>query len=77
MGSFLYFARAVDNTILPAINDIAAQQAKPTENTLKKIQMLMDYVNTYPNPKIHFYASDMILHVDSDAAYLVGPKAKS
>ena len=28
--------------------------------------MLLDYVTTYPNPKIGFYASDMILHVDSD-----------
>ena len=39
--------------------------------------MLLDYVTTYPNPKIRFYASDMILHVDSDAAYLVQPNARS
>ena len=26
--------------------------------------MLLDYVTTYPNPKIRFYASDMVLHVD-------------
>ena len=37
----------------------------------------MDYVHTYPNAYICFYASDMILHVDSDAAYLVAPKARS
>ena len=39
--------------------------------------MLLDYVTTYPNPKIRFYASDMILHVDSYAAYLVQPNAQS
>ena len=39
--------------------------------------MLLDYVTIYPNPKIRFYARDMILHVDSDAAYLVQPNAQS
>ena len=37
----------------------------------------MDYLNTYPDAYIRFYASDMILHIDIDAAYLVAPKAKS
>ena len=31
----------------------------------------------YPNAFVCFYASDMVLIVDSDAAYLVIPKAKS
>ena len=39
--------------------------------------MLLDYLHTHPNAKIRFYASDMILYVDSDAAYLVAEKAKS
>ena len=77
IGSFLYYARAIDNTILPALNEIALAQAKPTENTLHKIQMLLDYMNTFPDAKIRFLASDMKLNVDSDAAYLVAPKAKS
>ena len=37
----------------------------------------MDYVYTYPNAYIRYYASDMVLHVDSDAAYLIAPKARS
>ena len=41
------------------------------------MEWLLDYAATYPNPKLRFYASDMILHVDSDAAYLVLPNAKS
>ena len=77
VGSFLYYGRAVDNTILTALNEISAAQAQPTEKTKEKIQMLLDYLNTYPNAKIRFYASDMKLHIDSDAAYLVAPKAKS
>jgi hypothetical protein len=37
----------------------------------------MDYLHTYPNAVIRFYASDMILKTTSDAAYLVLPKARS
>jgi len=77
VGSFLYYGRAVDNTILTAINEVSAMQAHPTKNTLDKTQMLLDYLATYPNAKVRFYASDMQLHIDSDAAYLVAPKAKS
>ncbi len=77
MGSFLYYGRAVDNTILTVINEISATQAAPTKFTSKKIQMLLDYLSTYPNAKVRFYASNMKLHVDLDAAYLVAPKAQS
>ena len=52
-------------------------QAKPTIKTKQKSQRLVDYINTYPNIYIRFYASDIILQVDRDAAYLVTPKARS
>ena len=77
VGSLLYYARAIDNTLLPALNSIAAQQAKPTENTMKKCKRVLDYVSTFPNVFIRFHASDMILTIDSDAAYLVEPGARS
>ena len=77
VGTFLYYGRAIDSTILPAINDIASSQAKPTQKTKQKVQMLLDYLHTNPNATIRFYASDMILHADSDAAYPVMPGAKS
>jgi hypothetical protein len=35
VGSFLYYARAGDPTILMALSDIATQQSVPTENTKK------------------------------------------
>ena len=75
--TFLYYAYAIDPTILPAINELASQQAQPTQNTLKKAQQLLDYMATYPNSFKRFHASNMILNVDSDAAYLVALKAKS
>ena len=77
VGSFLYYARAIDNTIHPALNDIGSQQSKPTQTTTNDTNMLMDYLHTHPNAKLRFHKSDMQLHVDSDAAYLVAPRAKS
>ena len=77
VGTFLYYARAIDSTMLPALNEIASQQAAPTTQTLQKCNRLLDYVATYPNAYIRFHASDMILMLDTDAAYLVMPKARS
>ena len=76
-GTFLYYARTIDSTLLPALNELASQQAQLTQKTLKKAHQIMDYVHTYPNTYIRYRASDMILNVDSNTAYLVAPKARS
>lgn len=68
VGSMLYYSRAVDPTMLPALNEIATSQAHPYETTKQQCKILLD-------AKIRYYASDMILHLDSDAAYLVLPNA--
>ena len=39
--------------------------------------MLMDYCATYPSFIIRFHASDMVIHMETGAAYLVAPGAKS
>ena len=44
---------------------------------MKKAKRLLNYVATYPDAYLQFYASDMVLHVDSDASYLVLPQARS
>ena len=77
VGSFLYYARAVDPTILMALSDIATQQNKPTENTRKRVQHLLDYMATHPMAKIRYKASNMVLNIHSDASYLSAPKARS
>ena len=77
VGSFLYYARAVDNTIHPALNSLGSKQAAPTQQTNNDANMLMDYLFTHPDATLRYHKSGMQLHVDSDAAYLVAPKAKS
>jgi hypothetical protein len=76
-GTFLYYARAVDPTILPALNEISNNQAKPTVLTGKACDLLLDYLSTHPDAIIRYYASDMILCIVADAAYLVLPNARS
>jgi hypothetical protein len=76
-GTFLYYGRAVDPCILPALNEIASEQASPTTETVARTNMLMDYLHTYPDAIIRYHASDMILKTTVDAAYLVQPKARS
>ena len=77
VGCVLYYTRGIDNTMLTALNEIGTEQAKATTTTNDKTNHLLDYCCTYTDSKIRYYASDMVLWVDSDAAYLVLPGAKS
>ena len=77
VGKLLYYARAVDPTMLHAINDISLSAAKGTDATLDATMYLLNYAHTNPNTEIIYRQSDMILRVDSDAAYLVAPEARS
>jgi hypothetical protein len=76
-GTLLYYARAVDPTILKALSSIATEQAKPTQNTLKKVKQLLDYCATQDNAIITYNASKMILAVHSDAGYCNKKNARS
>jgi len=76
-GTFLYYAHAVHPTILPGLNEISNQQAKPTENTVRECRQLIDYSYTHPKAVMCFNSSGMILSLVLDAAYLVLPDARS
>jgi hypothetical protein len=65
--SILYYARAVNITVLMALSSIAIEQSKGTTKTMEKAKQLLDYLATYPDATICFKASDMILIVHSDA----------
>jgi hypothetical protein len=69
-GSVLYYARAVDPTVLMPLNDIATEQTKATEKTQAATNQLLDYLATQPDANIRNHASDMILHIHSNASYL-------
>ena len=77
VGKFLYYARAVDGTMLPALSTIASEQTKGTEATMDKITQFMNYAATHPDATIRYRKSDMNLKVHSDASYLSESNARS
>ena len=76
-GKLLFYARAIDPTMLHALNEIAMNTVKGTQRTMAATKHLLNYVATNPDAVLRYQKSDMILHVDSDAAYLVCPEARS
>jgi hypothetical protein len=76
-GSVLYYARAVDPTVLMPLNEIATEKTKATEKTQAATNKLLDYLATHPDVTIRYHASDMILHIHSDASYLSVSNARS
>ena len=75
VGKFLFMARAMDSTLLHASNDIACNISKVTQATLEATNHVLNYIACHQTPQIWYRANDMIVHVDSDAAYLVCPEA--
>ena len=45
--------------MIPAFNQIGAQQSQPTQKTREKVQRLLDYENTQQDIALRFYASKM------------------
>ena len=76
-GVFLFYSRAVDPTMLTAVNRISSEQASPTQATLAAVDRLLSYAERYPNATIVIRPSDMKLCVQSDASYLNESNARS
>jgi hypothetical protein len=77
IGKFLYYARAVDPTMLHILSNLAASQTHGTQATTIQMVHFLNYCATYPDVNLRYGASDMILHVYSDASYLTEPEARS
>jgi hypothetical protein len=77
LGTFLFYGRAVDLTMVTAIGSIATEQSCATQITMKAITRLLNYAAAHPDAKIRYHASDMTLYVESDASYLSESKARS
>jgi hypothetical protein len=75
-GTLLYYARAVDPTLIIPINVLASKQSRATAHTADKVIKLLNYCNTHPETKIRYHESDMIIYIHSDASYLSEKEAK-
>jgi hypothetical protein len=52
------------------LNDIATENTKDTEKTQAATDQLLEYMVTRPDATIRYHASDIVLHINSDASYL-------
>ena len=77
LGTLLFYARAIDSTLLTAIGELATEQSAGTQTTMEKLTQLLNYCATNPDATVRFTASDMILAIESDASYLSVAKARS
>jgi hypothetical protein len=66
--TLIYYASAIAPTLIMPINILSSEQSKATEVTADKVIKLLNYCNTHPETKIRYHASDMILHIHSDAS---------
>jgi hypothetical protein len=59
IGTFLYYGRAIDSTMLTALSAIASAQAKPTEEAMTCCKQFLDYAATHQDAILTYKASDM------------------
>jgi hypothetical protein len=77
VGTLLYYAMAINPTMLVALGDLSSDQTRVTSKTWDDIVWLLNYANTHPHATIRYSASDMWLHVHSDASDLLVSRARS
>jgi hypothetical protein len=75
IGTLLYYARAIDCTMLVALGSLAT--AKTTQATAQAVTQLLNYAATNPDAIIEYKASDMCLHVHSHASYQSDSESRS
>ena len=73
----LYYTRAIESNILVALNTIGSQQNNTTEKISDAVKQLLHYVNVHPDATVRYNASEMMLHVHSNASYLSCSNARS
>jgi hypothetical protein len=56
--------------MLVALSSLTSAQTKGTEATAQAVTQLLNYSAMHPDAVISYHASDMCLHIHSDASYL-------
>ena len=75
--TLLCYDIAIDSAMLIALGSVAFQQAKFATATYDEVILLLNYFASRLDAIIPCIASNMILHVHSNASYLSDPHAHS
>jgi hypothetical protein len=63
--------------MLVALGTIASNQTKGTQATAQAVTQILNYASAHPDATVRYHASDMCLHIHSDAYYLSEANARS
>ena len=77
IGTLLYYARAVDNTLIVALGKIFSAQSKGTVATAEATLQLLNYCSMNTDSCIRYKAISMVLYIHSNASYLSYPQSHS
>lgn len=77
VDTFLFYARAVDSTMLLLLNALVVAQKNSAQATIQALVHFLNYCATHPGATLCYHASNMILHIHSNAAYLNETRARS
>ena len=75
--NFLYYARAVDPTMLMALKSLAVVLTKLTTKTAKQVTRFLNYSATHPDSVTEYRIIGIILQIYSDASYISEQEAQS
>ena len=77
VGTFLYYARAVNPTMLVTFNNIEAKQSNRPQAKKEAVNQLLNYDATHSDTIIRCYSSGMVLHIQSNASFLSDAESNS
>ena len=76
-GTFNFYVRAIDSTMLPSLIKIAPEQNAPTKNTMKRVKKFLDCAVSEEEAITMFNSSGMVLAIHSDTSYMSKNNARS
>ena len=76
-SSLLFYARALDLSVLIAVYQLSSHQSTPTQHDLSAAHRLLNYVSSHRNPQKTIHPSSMALWACTDASFLSRPNSGS
>ena len=73
----MFYAKAIDLTILVALRKTSAAQTSGTTESENSIKKLLYYSATHPNETLRYKASRMVIKAHSEVSYFSGSQARS
>jgi hypothetical protein len=77
VGSFRWYAPAVDPILVTPCSRLANQQSTPTQNTMEQLDRFHNYAYHHPNAELIYTPSNMVMWIHSDASHHSEPGSRS